>query len=106
MEINAEKIIVTLDNQEARDLAYRIKYSLEASIKKHFIHLQDYYGRGLEGEIKPEFEKQCRKAMNMMNNLISCASGDKGYLEEELWHFLESEYNKLGDMKPITKKEL
>jgi len=97
MNIEAKKIEIELDNQEARDLAYHIKHSLEGSILSHYIQTHhDSYGRGLEGHAKPLFEEQCRKDLTMMNNLMACASGNSdNWLERELWFFLEKEYIKL-----------
>ena len=96
MNINAEKIEIELNGQEARDLAYHIQHSLKSSILSHYIQTHhDSYKRGLEGHAKPLFEEQCRKDLNMMNNLMACASGEsENWLEVELWRFLEEEYNK------------
>ena len=96
MKINAETIQLTINEQEARNLAYHIKYSLEKSILEHHIQTNhDSYNRGLDGHAKPLFEEQCRPDLNMMNKLMACANGDtNNYLENELWLFLEEEYNK------------
>ena len=95
MYIEAKKIEIELGNREARSLAFHIKQSLEGSIKNHYIQTyHDHYDRGLEGHAKPLFEEHCRKDLNMMNNLMACATGDSDiWLEKELWKFLEEKYN-------------
>jgi len=96
MKINAVTIQITISEQEARDLAYHIKHSLEKSILEHYIQTyHDGYNRGLDGHAKPLFEEQCRPDLNMMNKLMACASGEiNNYLEDELWLFLKEEYSK------------
>ena len=98
MNIKAESITIELSNQEARDLAYHIKDSLQSSIKSHYIQTyHDGYDQGLEEHAKPLFEEQCRKDLNMMNQIMACASGESSkWLEKELWSFLENEYKKLN----------
>ena len=98
MNIEAEKIKIELNNQEARNLAYHIKHSLESSIKSHYVQTShDGCDGGLEGHAKPLFEEQCRKDLNMMNDIMACASGQSNkWLEEDLWVFLANEYKKLN----------
>lgn len=105
MEVNirADRIEVELSNQEARDLAYHIKHSLESSIDSHYVQtFHDSYSRGLDGHAKPLFEEQCRKDLNMMNRLMACAEGsNNNWLENELWRYLEDKYN---EKNPPKKK--
>ena len=96
MDIQSEKIKLELSGYEAKNLAYHIRHSLKQSIDSHYIQKNhDSYNRGLEGHAKPLFEKQCREDLNMMNRLMACAEGDtKNWLEDELWKYLEKQYNK------------
>ena len=89
MDIEVEKIIVTLDNKEVADIAYHIKNSLSASIKNHY--------KNFDVSI---FEQQCRESLNMMKRLYVVAHGwIDCYLEKELFDLLrkEQELKKLND---------
>lgn len=94
MEIKSEKIIIELSNDEAWNIAFHIKHDLENRIEEHYIAKHhDSYNRGLEGHAKPLFEEQCRKSLNIMNQLTMAASG-RDDLEKDLWHHLEKSYKK------------
>ena len=95
MKISADKINIELSNEESDKIAYHIYYSLKASILSHYISTgHDNYKRGLDGHAKPLFEEQCRKDLDLMNSLMSCAGGDsEKRLENDLWDFLEKSYN-------------
>ncbi len=97
MNIKAEKITIELSGEEARKLAYHIKHSLEKSIMEHYIQpFHDSYKLGFEGHAKPLFEKQCLVDVEIMKNLLGCASGGNKaeWAEKELWVFFKNAYDK------------
>jgi len=94
--IKSKKIIIELDEQEARNLVYHVLHSLKQSILNHYICTHhDSYGRGLEGHAKPLFREQQGKEIRFMKELGNTVDGVLGCnLEKEIWLYLEEEYKK------------
>ena len=68
MKIETAELKVTLTGDEARDIAYHIKYSLMASIKTHYNTLQ----QDVDGE--SVFNKQEKDGLRLMQEFFKAAN--------------------------------
>ena len=107
MKIKTEEINIVLSNEEARDIAYAIRYSLERTIENHILVLQDTCKRGFEFN-KSVFIEQDSKLLNIACNILSSSGEDVDSVnnfKEQIFNFMEQRYiEKYGSLNRFETK--